>query len=590
MDNLSVFHNALDVEGFLEKMQTYSNYESIKQEVQDVRNQVQTGITKFVDLTEKFKSGSSEAIQQEIQDNYWKEYRKDPIKQHKIFYVAPGDYILDGPILIHNCDFFCFGNIIGPTHTIKTFDETWTWAAQLANESNNMLRDSVASALVNFNGTDLKWYIKKITVRNNYTGCYIYSTTGCNLRIDRITGDYNSSINATHKIEVIENGNKVTKETSCKYIPDNWHLNAGFMANHITSSNISFGIIDNLNYGILFQETIPRVIHNPAVKTVYRKNENGSTSKIELNSSTKDYYFVPGKYYTDSNCQNIWLSDRLSKYGGYAGDIVPSGQYYIPVNARHIEIMCSIFTIQSIVCKQGINFNLKNRIDWQGKGTTTINTNTVFNVNGDDDNNIHGNIFTIGTFSGFKNGQISNGLDTRGTINDSAMSQRFMFNLNGGDIHYYRQCQMANNVFSIGYVQGPYDGFIKGVNIAGLNWKGYIQVNDLYRSGSATSGAKRKVLEDGDPYIIEFTNSYNNSFENVGNSFIRASEIKVSNTCKNITINTVLDDKIYTQIDEKEKPNDKYHRLKAENIDIVETRIYDKGEIYKKNQKTGFVK
>ena len=118
--------------------------------------------------------------------------------KNKVIYVAPGNYIVDGTIIIPEVkESYCFGNLIGPDNV---------------NKIKTVCGNSKIKAVVYSSKQNVNIYINTITVRHNYTGLYCNGNL-CHITVKQIVGEYSEDICPLIDTNMYEQ------------IPDNWYLN-----------------------------------------------------------------------------------------------------------------------------------------------------------------------------------------------------------------------------------------------------------------------------------------------------------------------------------------------------------------------------
>lgn len=426
-------------------------------------------LSNVVDLTSVFSTGDANKINAALKTN-----------ATKVVYVGPGNYNLNGTICLAGVmNFYCFGNLIGPNDVSKLKPMSEYWATQ----GSTLYKNDVIRTLICHNGTGVRCYINKITVKHNYCAFYVYYGKAMNIQIDTITGSYASTTKSEYK-SVFNNGAKFTSKTT-RYspIPDEWYMNSGFMTDHIADSTINIGGIDNLNYGINFIETIPDKVSAP------------------------------------------W-----------------SG-----INFGYIEIMCNTFNINSIVCKKAITFDFEHAIEWNNGATVHVTTHNrtgnnihgnVFNICGFDytkanNTNIIETINPDWYDQSKDNRRIM--FNMIGKSNDTY--QEVLAN-NVFNASYYQGIYdvvvNAKNVSCLiwnGYLQPNDVYFNDGTSHSQRN-----RINSTYTRGTK-DGYETAVKITVGPILI-FDNCYNCEFNNIARAFIRDNEIQVTNS-NNIKINQV---------------------------------------------------
>lgn len=187
------------------------------------------GLSGIVDLSDVFATGVvadiNAAIVQAQSDG-------------KVVYVGMGDYIIDGTLSIVDIDaFVCMGNLIGAAHSLTSTPE-----------SHSAMRALVVYASTG--GKHRRCYIRKLTVRHNYSAFHAAYATLARIEIGEIVGQYDNVITLRAPKSVFNGGAKDASVIT-RYMPltDAWTLNAGITADHLQASHLIVGSIHNLNYG-----------------------------------------------------------------------------------------------------------------------------------------------------------------------------------------------------------------------------------------------------------------------------------------------------------------------------------------------------
>lgn len=482
--------------------------------------------------------------------------------------IGAGDYYIDGTLEAWWCaSLYCFGNLIGPVGTIDVSPEMGTSTRKIIN----------MRTLVLLNGINKNIYIKKITVRGNYCGAYVYYGYNMNIKIIEIVGNYkvSSYIRDTYYaqsgnndtlamnygyeygVRPLFNVTAATKVGTIDYeknknkryipIPDEWHLNAGFMSDKLQNSTINIGNISNLNKGIYFIETLP--------------------------------------------------SDAP--------------------NFNDMGIMVNTFNINVISCKKAIVFDHVNAIETDLQ--TNITRIVSKNANDLKDNDIHGNIFNINGFDANTTSVNTNSIETFNSryYDQTKNNNRVLIEMTG--VTLPSGLLLANNTFNIAYAQGVYDMLLYAKNTGGFSINCYIQPNDVYFN-DATARAQRNwngisptqpskyisgeyqrnpnyvsggtgndgkmwmlVWDDSlkeitSPPMVYVENSINIKINNMHRSCFRETEIDVDSTSKNIYVNQVT----------TENTTNIYHIIDENNYNLIEQRIYNEGNVLFKEWAQGY--
>lgn len=467
------------------------------------------GLSGVTDLTEQFKKGKADDINKAIEEN-----------KANVIYVGPGDYNVDGTIMIGGVkSFYCFGNIVGPLNvsSLKPMSEYWP---------GTLYKNDVIRSVVTYNGSNGSVYINKITVRHNYCAFYVYYSKASTITIDTIAGKYSTVTKSEYKSVFNKGAAFTSKAVRYKPISDDWKLNAGFMTDHLADATVNIGLIENLNYGIYFIETIP--------------------------------------------------------------DKVPDPERWSGINFNYIEIMCNKFNINSIVCKKAVTFDFENAIEWDEKNTVYVTSHSrsgnnihgnIFNINGFDATGGK-NTNTIETFNTDYYDQTKDNrrimFNIIGKSNDTGCE---VLANNQFNASYYQGIYdvvvNAKNVSCLtwnGYLQVNDVYFNDGTSHSQRN-----KIVSSYKKGTASGYVEAKDVTV-DPVLI-FDNCYNIRFNNTERAFIRPNEISVTN-CKNINIG---------QVDANDS-GDYYHRILKTNYNKIQNRIYDGSDVYVRLWNDGFTK
>lgn len=464
------------------------------------------------DLTSVFKTGKSKDINAEIEKN-----------KSKVIYVGPGTYNLDGTILLLSVpNFICMGTLQGPANVSKLKPMSEYWPGTL-------YRNDVVRALVCYCGSKGNIHISKIVVRHNYCAFYTYYSKASNITIDYICGVY-SYTSADYRNEyksVFGNGGKLGKAKRYKPISDEWHMNSGFMTDHLDSCTVNIGAIENLNHGIYFIETIPDKNPDP----------------------------------------NKW-----------------SG-----INFGYIEIQCNTFNVNTIICKKAVHLNLDDAIEWSGENTVYTKKHALGgnNILG---NTFNINSFVAGTGERTNSVEINHEWyydqtkDNRRVMfellgkstdkgQDYICNNKFNVTYAAGvyDI-VVRAVRVSSDTWNM-YVQ-PNDVYFNDST-------SHAQRNNLvtqYMRGTS-SGYEDKVTITGGPLLI-FDNCYNCVINNDRRAYFRPNEIDVKENCENIRINQV----------EGKNNGDYWHRILRSNFKNIKSVIYNGSDVYEKYCFDGFTK
>lgn len=475
-------------------------------------NSGERGLTNAVDLTSVFDTGDADAINAALQAN------KD-----KLIYVGPGEYTVNSTIALKGLkEFRCYGNIVGPTNisSLKALHELPGWG-------DGVYRDEVSRAVVVFNSDEGgRCFIKKITVRHNYTGFYTYFCRGCDVEVQSIVGSYDTE--TVERFPSAINKNTQNAKTTFHYpIPDTWLLNAGFSGVRIVESNIKLGTISNLNFGLNFVHTIPT--NNPDVS--------------------------------------------LYQHG---------------INIRYSSLMCNKFMINLIDCKKAVNIDYTHRVllntsTFETTYTTSGYSNGAFihgnefNINSFDYlNGIQTNAietFNTDFYSSYADSKRIM-LNLLGFLGDKDPIASNVFNIVciQGNYDVFVNMKNASKINLKGFLQvndlyfNSYSSFMRTS-----------QVTETSYYKGTTTGYEAVASVNVGPVMI-FDNCHNISFENTGRAFLRENEISVASNCHNIYINAVGANNLNT-----------YHSITADTYENVMAKIYDRGNYYYKRWNDGFL-
>lgn len=486
----------------------------IRNMISKLQNSLQTGwdgtiLSGMLDLTELFRKGDADIINQAIKDN-----------SSKAIYVGPGDYNVTGTIMLLCKQFYCLGNIIGPANVVnlKPMSEYYP---------GTLYKNDVIRTVVCLSGSNANIYINKITVKHNYCGFYVYYSKASNINIGSIVGDYPykyNDIRSEYKSVFNSGAQFKSKVTRYKPISSNWHMNAGFMTDHIADSTINIDCIENLNFGLNFIETIP-----------------------------------------DKN------SDAV-KFTG--------------INFNYIEIMCNRWNFNTIACKKAINFDFANAIEWdEGCLNTSYVTKhsesgnnihgNVFTISGFDGTGAAKRTNAIETMNSYyydpeaDNRRIM--FNIIGKKNDTLSNNTFNVSYFQGVYDVVVNAKNVSNITWNGYLQPNDVYFNDGTSHSQRN-----KIASTYYKGT-TKGYEEVQNITVDPILI-FDNCYNMKFNNTQRAFLRPNEIKVIGDCKNIFIN---------QVDSTDN-GDFYHQVTKTNVANIKKRIYDGSNIYAQGYLDGY--
>lgn len=524
-------------------------------------------LTNVLDLSSVFASGNADTINSALKS----------APTNKVIYVGPGEYPINGSILLGRHEsFICLGTIIGPSN-ISSIQSLNTLSPS------TVYRDEVVRALFYFMGTHSRVYIKKIVVRNNYCAFYDYSSFNCVFHINEIVGSYNTqerlmvpsvfgiSRNIITVSKDIDPGPAVDMKTCYKDpvkvyepIPDDWYLNSGFMATNMQDTIVNIGVISNLNYGLHFVNTIPSSL--------------------------------------------------------------PSG--FTKLNIRKVQIQLTKFNVRAIDCKKGVVLDLSHKININVSGSTYT---TTLGTDGYSTNcYIHGNTFNIDSFDHYQTSVNTNWIETMNTDfydnTNGKDNRRYMFYLKGfsGNNNV-----VGNNMFNSQYMQGVYDVCVYAEYVQGVEFSGIVQINDLwfnhwdgtaqrhdfvnntrYRKGKPITGttnpyptynlvnAQDQAAHPSDRYanpyldvvnidvgpVLIFKNCKHIKFFNQGSDFFRAeNEISVDSNSADIYI-----DKVGVNNTTSNPPD--YHTARGlSSPDLLQSRVYGNGTFYYKRWNDGFL-
>ena len=208
-----------------EKLDSFNTkFEDIEKSFISLKSNISTdtnntvNLTDISDLTNIFKEGNSVKINAELTKN-----------KNKVIYVAPGNYIVDGTIIIPEVkEFYCFGNLIGPDNV---------------NKIKTVCGNSKIKAVVYSSKQNVNIYINTITVRHNYTGLYCNGNL-CHITVKQIVGEYSEDICPLIDTNMYEQ------------IPDNWYLNQGLTIDNARVCIYNIGRISGFNVGISFRTSL----------------------------------------------------------------------------------------------------------------------------------------------------------------------------------------------------------------------------------------------------------------------------------------------------------------------------------------------
>ena len=472
----------------------------------------------IVDLTDVFATGISSDINTAIKEN----------KTGNILYVAPGDYDLDGPIMLSSVrNFICMGNLIGPEDltAIKPISEFFT---------DTVYRDEVVRALVYFMASSANIRINNITVKNNYCGFYAYWSELSNIKIGSIIGEYKTYNQQTgHTLSVYPSrfGNASTAQSTSKQtrylpIPNDWYLNSGFIGTSMNDCEVDIDYISNLNQGLYFINTIP-----------------------------------------------------ASAPSGFSG-----------LNIKKVQMQLTRFNVKAIDCKKGVMLDLLHKINLttSASGYTTTQSNYTGSSS-----YIHGCDFNINSFN-YHGGVNTNSVETINTDfypDTTVDNRRYMFYLLGRA----SKNPIGGNMFASQYAQGVYDAVLYAQNVLGCEFRGIVQVNDLfinvnddvsqrhdpisstrYLKGT-TEGYETSTNVNLGPVVV-FNNCTDFKFINIGqDAFRKNNEISVTNS-RNIFVNQVIPTNALSD----------FHSITTSNYNNVKSVIYDNEDTYYKVWNDGY--
>ena len=434
-----------------------------------IQNSVHTeSLGGLLDLTELFKKGKSAEINQAIKDN-----------GTKAIYVGPGDYNVDGTIMLVCKQFYCLGNIIGPKNvsTMQPMSEYYPGSLY----KNDVIRTVVAMSV---SGANI--YINKITVKHNYCGFYVYYTKASNIHINTIVGDYpytSKDYKSAYK-SVFNNGGKFTSKTM-RYMPisDDWKLNAGFMTDHIADSTVTIDTIENLNYGLNFIETIP--------------DKNPDTVKFTgINFN-----------YIEIMC-NRWYFNTIACKKAINIDFVNAIEWNKEGN--------TVYVTTHAESGNNIHGNVFTISGFDGTGAAK-RTNSVETMNPDFYDLAKDNRRIMFNIIGKKQDTLSNN-----TFNVSYFQGIYDVVVNAKNV---------SNITWNGYLQPNDVYFNDGTSHSQRN-----KIKSSYFKGTS-SGYEASQSITVSPVLI-FDNCFNMKFNNTHRAFIRPNEISVTN-CNNIFVNQV---------------------------------------------------
>lgn len=422
----------------------------------------------LVDLTDVFKTGNSEEINKAIGDN-----------KTNVIYVGPGDYNVDGTIMLSSvAGFYCFGNIVGPLDVTKLKPMSEYWPGTL-------YRNDVMRSVVTYCGSNGTVYINKITVRHNYCGFYVYFSKASTITINTIAGKYTTTAKSEYK-SVFNSGVAFTsKSTRYKPITDDWKLNAGFMTDHLADATVNLGFIENLNYGIYFIETIPDKVPDPSRWSAINFNY------IEIMCNKFNVNSIVCKKAVTFDFDNAieWDGDNT---------------VYVTTHSRGgNNIHGNVFNINGFDATGGKNTNSIETMNPDYYDQSKDNRRIMFNIIGKSNDSgcefLSNNSFTASYYQG---------------IYDVVVNAKNV------------SCLTWN-----GYLQVNDVYFNDGTSHSQRN-----KIASSYKKGTSSGYDAAKSITIS-PVLI-FDNCYNMKFNNTERAFIRPNEISVTNS-KNIYIGQV---------------------------------------------------
>lgn len=475
-------------------------------------------LTNVLDLSSVFASGNADTINSAL--------KSAPI--NKVIYVGPGEYSINGSILLGRHEsFICLGTIVGPSN-ISSIQSLNTLSP-----STIVYKDEVVQSLFYFMGSHCRVYIKKIIIKNNYCAFYDYFSKNCTFSIGQIIGEYDGIESLTRKISLF--GNKAnsndTRDPVKMYmpIPDEWYLNSGFIGTGMRDDVINIGLISNLNYGLYFINTIPTSVPT-GFSIINIRKVQVETSKFNVRAI---------------DCKKGVVLDLYHKLNITKNE-----------NSYTTSLAIDGYSLDSYV--HGCVFN----IDTFNNYDSSVNTNWVETANEEFYDQTKDNkryMFYI-----------------KGRTSKNPVGSNMFNSLYAQGV--YDVCVYAENVQGL-----DFSGVVQ-VNDLYLNhWTGTAQRHDpvaktRYNRGLESTYNGVEEIDVGP--VLVFKNSRHIKFNNTGNDFFRyINEISVDVNSYNIYIDKVGMSNVYTD----------YHSLSSISLNNLRSVVYGNGTSYYKLWNDGYL-